>query len=66
MEPGEIVAVVGVVGSGKSSLVNAMIGEMMTISGTVKYNGTLAFIAQNVPSLSQYNPVGLDHQRNHS
>eukprot|EP01022_Parablepharisma_sp_SALTPOND_P032721 TRINITY_DN860_c0_g1_i1.p1 TRINITY_DN860_c0_g1~~TRINITY_DN860_c0_g1_i1.p1 ORF type:complete len:1395 (-),score=158.52 TRINITY_DN860_c0_g1_i1:4121-8305(-) len=47
VEPKEIVAVVGVVGSGKSSLANAMIGEMITLGGKVRYNGTIAFIAQN-------------------
>ena len=41
-------AIVGVVGSGKSSLANAIIGEMMTMSGSAKFNGSLAFIAQNV------------------
>lgn len=47
VEPGEIVGVVGLVGCGKSSLVNAMIGEMIKINGDIKYNGRLAYIAQN-------------------
>jgi len=47
VKPKSLVAIVGVVGSGKSSLVNAMIGEMIKLEGSVKYNGRLAFIAQN-------------------
>lgn len=47
VEPKQIVAIVGVVGSGKSSLANAMIGEMLTMSGKTHYNGKIAYIAQN-------------------
>jgi ABC-type multidrug transport system fused ATPase/permease subunit len=47
VEPKSLVAIVGIVGSGKSSLTNAMIGEMIKLEGSVKYNGRLAFIAQN-------------------
>ena len=43
-----MVAVVGLVGCGKSSLANAIIGEMITLSGKVKYKGKLAYIPQNV------------------
>ena len=35
VEQGELVAVVGVVGSGKSSLLSAILGEMETLQGTV-------------------------------
>lgn len=39
-------SIVGRVGSGKSSLINALLGEMNKSRGDVKYNGTLAFIPQ--------------------
>lgn len=48
VEPGELIAVVGVVGSGKSSLINAVIGEMVTMNGGVEYNGKVAYMAQTV------------------
>ena len=46
VKPGELVAVVGSVGSGKSSLIHAMLGEMEKLSGTVSLSGKLAFIPQ--------------------
>ena len=38
VDTGKLVAVVGQVGSGKSSLVSAMLGEMEVRDGTVKVN----------------------------
>lgn len=35
MEEGSLVAVVGAVGAGKSSLLSALLGEMDKVSGTV-------------------------------
>lgn len=35
IKPGQLVAVVGTVGSGKSSLLGAILGEMEKINGTV-------------------------------
>ena len=43
---GELVAVVGAVGSGKSSLLNALLGEMSVTKGTVEVNGSVAFCDQ--------------------
>lgn len=43
---GKLVAVVGSVGSGKSSLIAAMLGEMEKITGTVTTNGRVAYIPQ--------------------
>ncbi|KAJ3116045.1 hypothetical protein HK100_001174, partial [Physocladia obscura] len=43
---GELVAVVGAVGSGKSSLLNALIGEMWKVSGEVAFSGSLSYAAQ--------------------
>ncbi|CAN6441455.1 unnamed protein product [Victoria cruziana] len=43
---GEKIAVCGPVGSGKSSLLQAMLGEMPRLSGTVKLYGSVAYVAQ--------------------
>ncbi|KAK8448521.1 hypothetical protein SEVIR_7G027200v4 [Setaria viridis] len=43
---GELVAVVGTVGSGKSSLLSCIMGEMEKISGTVRVCGSTAYVAQ--------------------
>ncbi|KAJ6817406.1 ABC transporter C family member 14 isoform X2 [Iris pallida] len=43
---GELAAVVGTVGSGKSSLLSCLLGEMKKISGKVKVCGTTAYVAQ--------------------
>lgn len=43
---GSLTAVVGNVGSGKSSLLSAIIGEMMRVSGEVNCNGNVAYCAQ--------------------
>ncbi|KFU91467.1 Canalicular multispecific organic anion transporter 1, partial [Chaetura pelagica] len=44
--PGSLVAVVGAVGSGKSSLVSAMLGEMENIKGHINIHGSLAYVPQ--------------------
>eukprot|EP00168_Porphyra_purpurea_P003143 TRINITY_DN1376_c0_g1_i2.p1 TRINITY_DN1376_c0_g1~~TRINITY_DN1376_c0_g1_i2.p1 ORF type:complete len:1138 (+),score=355.93 TRINITY_DN1376_c0_g1_i2:279-3692(+) len=46
-EPGKVTAVIGRVGSGKSSLVHALLGEMRKRHGTVALEGTCAYVAQN-------------------
>nr|XP_025966921.1 canalicular multispecific organic anion transporter 1 [Dromaius novaehollandiae] len=46
IKPGSLVAVVGAVGSGKSSLVSAMLGEMENIKGHVNIQGSLAYVPQ--------------------
>ncbi|WVZ84039.1 hypothetical protein U9M48_031117, partial [Paspalum notatum var. saurae] len=43
---GELVAVVGMVGSGKSSLLSCIMGEMEKISGKVTVCGSTAYVAQ--------------------
>lgn len=43
---GTSVAVVGPVGSGKSSLVASILGETKKMSGTINTDGSLAFVAQ--------------------
>jgi ATP-binding cassette, subfamily C (CFTR/MRP), member 1 len=44
---GELVGVVGVVGSGKSSLLSAILGEMHRSSGKSSFSGNVAFCAQS-------------------
>ena len=46
-KPGELVAVVGGVGSGKSSLLNGILGEVRKLSGNTEVKGKLAFFSQN-------------------
>lgn len=44
---GKLVAIVGSVGSGKSSILSGLIGEMKQTSGTVKFGGKIAYCAQH-------------------
>jgi ABC-type bacteriocin/lantibiotic exporter with double-glycine peptidase domain len=44
---GVLLAIVGRVGVGKSSLLQGMIGEMRKTEGTVKFGGSVAYCAQN-------------------
>ncbi|KAL1463596.1 hypothetical protein WDU94_015336 [Cyamophila willieti] len=46
VKEGQLVAIVGSVGAGKSSLVSALCGEMDKISGRVNTKGTIAFVPQ--------------------
>ncbi|KAF9562072.1 multidrug resistance-associated ABC transporter [Agrocybe pediades] len=44
---GDFVAIVGRVGSGKSSILQALIGEMKRTRGEVVFGGTMAYVPQN-------------------
>lgn len=46
IKKGEIAAIVGMVGSGKSSLLASVLGEMHKISGQVRVCGSTAYVAQ--------------------
>ncbi|XP_018309833.1 multidrug resistance-associated protein 1 isoform X3 [Mycetomoellerius zeteki] len=46
VEQGQLVAIVGTVGSGKSSLLSALLGEMDKISGKVNTKGSIAYVSQ--------------------
>ncbi|KAK0580426.1 hypothetical protein LWI29_001894 [Acer saccharum] len=46
VKKGEITAIVGTVGAGKSSLLASIMGEMHRISGKVRVCGTTAYVAQ--------------------
>ncbi|KAG9315243.1 hypothetical protein JVU11DRAFT_4377 [Chiua virens] len=43
---GQLVAIVGAVGVGKTSLLQGIIGEMRRVAGTVEFGGTVAYCAQ--------------------
>ncbi|KAF2314995.1 hypothetical protein GH714_037509 [Hevea brasiliensis] len=46
IKKGELTSIVGTVGSGKSSLLASILGEMHKISGKVRVCGTTAYVAQ--------------------
>ena len=46
LEPGELVAVVGGVGCGKSSLLNAILGEVKELRGETAVRGSLSYFSQ--------------------
>mmetsp|Transcript_32353 Transcript_32353/g.47555 ORF Transcript_32353/g.47555 Transcript_32353/m.47555 type:complete len:930 (+) Transcript_32353:22-2811(+) len=43
---GELIAVVGLVGSGKTTFINSMLGEVKALSGTLAVKGRLAYFPQ--------------------
>lgn len=47
LKKGELLAVVGRVGSGKSSLLSAVLGEMTKVDGTVTVRGSIAYCSQS-------------------
>lgn len=46
MKKSSLVAVVGTVGAGKSSIISAFLGEMEKLSGRVNTVGTIAYVSQ--------------------
>uniref|UniRef100_A0A8C6CVH4 Multidrug resistance-associated protein 4-like n=1 Tax=Moschus moschiferus TaxID=68415 RepID=A0A8C6CVH4_MOSMO len=46
VRPGELLAVVGPVGAGKSSLLSALLGELPLIQGKVSVHGRIAYVSQ--------------------
>ncbi|CAM0913131.1 unnamed protein product [Alopecurus aequalis] len=46
LQKGLFIAIIGEVGSGKSSLLNSIIGEMSVISGSIKSCGSIAYVPQ--------------------
>ncbi|XP_071638108.1 multidrug resistance-associated protein 1 isoform X5 [Temnothorax longispinosus] len=46
VEQGQLVAIVGTVGSGKSSLLSALLGEMDKLNGKVNTKGSIAYVSQ--------------------
>lgn len=56
--PGSLTMIVGTVGSGKSSLLSALIGQMERISGTVAVGGQVAYVAQTAWIINDSVQVG--------
>lgn len=46
IRPGEVVAIVGSVGCGKTSLINSILGELRLQTGKTEVKGTLAYFSQ--------------------
>ncbi|XP_029962097.1 LOW QUALITY PROTEIN: canalicular multispecific organic anion transporter 1-like [Salarias fasciatus] len=46
IKPGQLVAVVGAVGSGKSSLISALLGEMHSTKGFINIQGSITYVPQ--------------------
>ncbi|XP_067903704.1 ATP-binding cassette sub-family C member 5-like [Heterodontus francisci] len=46
VEQGKLVGICGSVGSGKSSLISAILGQLILLEGTVAVRGTFAYVAQ--------------------
>ncbi|EAT33880.1 AAEL013854-PA, partial [Aedes aegypti] len=46
VQPGTLVAVIGPVGAGKSSLIHAILGELPLEGGTIKVNGEVSYASQ--------------------
>ena len=44
---GKLVVIVGAVGSGKTSLVQGLIGDMRRTEGSVRFGGSLAYCSQS-------------------
>ncbi|XP_076227007.1 multidrug-Resistance like Protein 1 isoform X2 [Nomia melanderi] len=68
VDQGQLVAVVGTVGSGKSSLISALLGEMDKISGKVNTKGSIAYVSQQAwiqnASLQDNVLFGRPHHKN--
>jgi ABC-type transport system involved in cytochrome bd biosynthesis fused ATPase/permease subunit len=45
--PGELVAIVGRVGAGKSSLIHAILGNMVPVQGKCETGGRVSYVPQN-------------------
>ncbi|CAI4232585.1 unnamed protein product [Auanema sp. JU1783] len=62
IKKGSLVAIVGRVGSGKSSLLNAILGEMSRVSGSANVDGTISYVPQDpwIMHLSARENISLD------
>lgn len=54
VKKGNLSAVVGPVGCGKTSLISALLGEMEKIRGSANVDGTIAYVPQQVNILKQF------------
>ncbi|XP_023212657.1 multidrug resistance-associated protein 1-like, partial [Centruroides sculpturatus] len=64
---GSLVAVVGQVGSGKSSLLSAMLGDMDKLEGRVNIKGNIAYVAQQawIQNATLRDNILFHHAMNH-
>uniref|UniRef100_K3X2G0 Uncharacterized protein n=1 Tax=Globisporangium ultimum (strain ATCC 200006 / CBS 805.95 / DAOM BR144) TaxID=431595 RepID=K3X2G0_GLOUD len=46
IEPGSLTMIIGVVGSGKSSVLHAILGEMILVRGDVDVHGEISYVSQ--------------------
>lgn len=46
VEPGQLVSIIGSIGSGKSSLLSGILDEMTVLNGSVAHNGKIAYASQ--------------------
>ncbi len=67
VKKGELVAIVGEVGTGKSSLLSALLGEIRRIAGHVYVNGSITYVPQSpwIPNDTLYGNVlfGSDYKK---
>nr|APD26519.1 ATP-binding cassette transporter subfamily C member 1 X6 protein [Brachionus koreanus] len=64
IKKGELVAVVGSVGSGKSSLISGLLGEMYKFKGYINVNGSTAYVSQQawIQNTSLRNNILFGHE----
>jgi ATP-binding cassette subfamily C (CFTR/MRP) protein 10 len=61
---GSFVAVIGEVGSGKTSLLNSLLGEMRCVHGSILLNGSVAYVPQ-VCKLVKYFLFGFHYEKSY-
>nr|UOU03337.1 ATP-binding cassette subfamily C1-6 [Brachionus rubens] len=66
VKKGELVAVVGSVGSGKSSLLSGLLGEMHKFKGEINVNGSTAYVTQQawIQNTTLRNNILFGHEYN--
>jgi ABC-type polysaccharide/polyol phosphate transport system ATPase subunit len=60
---GQLVAIVGAVGSGKTSLLQGLTGDMRKTEGSVRFGGSLAYCSQSAWIQVSFPPVFIEVHR---